>query len=75
MLLFLNVQKKISSNQNSTKSVLFIRTQKIHSNIKVLSICQNYSYLHHSDCWVNLGRQRNMNLIFVSVNTERENVL
>lgn len=33
------------------------------------------SYLHHSDRWVNLGRQRNMNLIFVSVNSERTNAI
>lgn len=33
------------------------------------------SYLHHSDCWVDLGRQRNVNLIFVSVNAERTNVI
>lgn len=33
------------------------------------------SYLHHSDRWVDLGRQRNVNLIFVSVNTERKIVI
>lgn len=27
------------------------------------------SYLHHSNSWINLWRQRDMNLILVSVNT------
>ena len=31
-------------------------------------------YLHHGDCWVNLWRERNVNLVLVSINPENNNL-
>lgn len=55
--------------------VLLLIGEMVESVVFLMDKKQQYSYLHHSDCWVDLGRQRNMNLIFVSVNSERTNAL
>lgn len=71
-MLFPDVQKNLKPKQKQVYSQDSIRL-KHRKPFDLLSPA--HPYLHHSDCWVNLGRQRNMNLIFVSVNTERTNIL
>ena len=53
---------------------------RMHSSSKLLpewgvnehaSIIARRKYLHHCDCWVDLRRQWNVNLIFVSINTTK----
>lgn len=36
-----------------------------------ISFPSTVSYLHHSNCWVNLWRQWNVNLILISIHTKK----
>ena len=59
------------------RSFYSLTTQTVRSQMHCICINndlyeRNKHYLHHSYCWVNLRRQWNMNLVFVSVNAEQK---